>query len=102
MLCAKRQQGGNITLPLLVTEGILLTLGVELSFATQLLETDDVVDETPDVTVWFALSTFIVIYLANGYPLLAYTSCELEERALLGRIALVKTFDKMQYFQVKQ
>lgn len=71
MLCAKRQQGENRTLPLLVTEGILLTLGVELSFATQLLETDDVVDETPDVTVWFALSTFIVVYLANGYPLLA-------------------------------
>lgn len=46
-------------------------MGVELSFATQLLETDDVVDETPDVTVWFALSTFIVAVLANGYPLLA-------------------------------
>lgn len=73
MLYAKSwtQQGGHITLPLLVTEGILLTLGVELSFATQLLETEDVVDETPDVTVWFALSTFIVIISANGYPLLA-------------------------------
>lgn len=61
MLCANRQQGGDIYLPLLVTEGILLTLGVELSFATQLLDTDDVVDETPEVTVWFALSTFIVV-----------------------------------------
>lgn len=73
MLCAKslRQHGGYKTLPLLVTEGILLTLGVELSFATQLLETEDVVDETPDVTVWFTLSTFIVVISANGYPLLA-------------------------------
>lgn len=61
----------TLALPLLVTEGILLTLGVELSFATQLLEADDVVDETPDVTVGFALSTFIVVYSANGYPLLA-------------------------------
>lgn len=47
---------------------MLLTLGVELSFATQLLEADDVVDETPDVTVWFALSTFMVVIPANGCP----------------------------------
>lgn len=71
MLCAKRQQGGDIYLPLLVTEGILLTLGVELSFATQLLETDDVVDETAEVTAWFALSIFIVVFSANSYLLLA-------------------------------
>lgn len=40
----------HLTLPLLVTEGMLLTLAVALSFAIQLLEVEDVVDETPVVT----------------------------------------------------
>ena len=40
----------HITLPLLVTEGMLLTLVVVLSFAIQLLEVEDVVDDTPVVT----------------------------------------------------
>ena len=37
-------------LPLVVTEGMLLTLVAALSFAMQLLEVEDVVDETPVVT----------------------------------------------------
>lgn len=40
----------RITLPLLVTEGMLLTLVVALSFTIQLLEVEDVVDDTPVVT----------------------------------------------------
>lgn len=40
----------RITSPLLVTEGMLLTLAVALSFAIQLLEDEVVVDETPVVT----------------------------------------------------
>lgn len=38
------------TLPLVVTDGMLLTLVVALSFAIQLLEVEDVVDATPVVT----------------------------------------------------
>lgn len=40
----------RITLPLLVAEGMLLTLVVALSFTIQLLEVEDVVDDTPVVT----------------------------------------------------
>lgn len=40
----------HITLPLLVTEGMLLTLVVALSFAIQLLAVEDVVEDTPVVT----------------------------------------------------
>lgn len=40
----------NTTLPLVVADGILLSLVEELSFAIQLLEVEDVVDDTPVVT----------------------------------------------------
>lgn len=55
----------HITLPFVVTEGILLTLAVALSFAIQLLEVEDVVDETPVVTFWLTLSMFMLLMLAN-------------------------------------
>lgn len=49
----------TVTLPLFVTEGMLLTLAVALSLAMQLLEAEDVVDATPVVTDGFTLSTFM-------------------------------------------
>lgn len=62
----------HITLPLLVTEGMLLTLAVALSFAIQLLEVEDVVDETPVVTAWLTLSIFMLLMLANAQTLASY------------------------------
>lgn len=55
----------HIILPFVVTEGMLLTLAVALSFAIQLLEVEDVVDETPVVTFWLTLSMFMLLMLAN-------------------------------------
>jgi len=40
----------HITLPLVVTEGMLLAMVVALSLAIQLLEVEDVVEGTPAVT----------------------------------------------------
>lgn len=55
----------RITSPLLVTEGMLLTMDVALSFAIQLLEDEVVVDETPVVTVGLTLSIFMFGYVIS-------------------------------------
>lgn len=39
---------------------MLLALAVALSFAIQLTEVEDVVDETPAVTDWLTLSIFMM------------------------------------------
>lgn len=40
--------------------GALLELSVVFSLAMQLVEDEDVVDETPAVVVWFELSVFML------------------------------------------
>lgn len=61
---------------------MLLTFSVVLSFAMQLLEVEDVVEETPVVTAWLALSMFMLELLADVLMFASYrketTGCVLK------------------------
>lgn len=67
---------------------MLLAFSVVFSFAIQLLEVEDVVDETPVVTAWLALSIFMVELLAAGLMFASYhketTDCVLKHDPALN------------------